>query len=117
MKSLTKEQWLEEIPELIYKLKKDYGFYYSGFPVRITKDILEIIKNPKNKHKIVLYNKDQKFFVVVYRKNDSVIYYTTEYIKDQKWNRISYFTKKFKKFYDKAERELENDLFKSCSSQ
>ena len=116
MKKLTKEEWLTEMPDLIYKLKKDYGFYYSGFPVRISKDILEIIKNPKNKHKVVLYNKDQKFFLVVYRKNDCVIYYTTEYMEDEKWNRISYFTKKFKKFYTKAEKELENDLFKGYQS-
>lgn len=116
MKNLTKEQWLSEIPDMIYKLKKDYGFYYSGFPVRITKDILDVINTKKHKHKIVLYGKDQKYFLVVYRKNDTVIYYTTEYIKDSRYNRISYFTKKFKKFYNKAEKELENDLFKSYSS-
>lgn len=116
MKNLTKEQWLEEIPELIYKLKKDYGFYYSGFPVRITKDILDIINTKKHKHKIVLYKRDQRYFMVVYRKNDTIIYFTNEYRDDKKNNRIRYFIKKFSRAYKKAEKELEDELYKGISN-
>lgn len=120
MRTLTKEEWLTEIPELIYKLRKEYGFYYSGWSCNIRRSIFEVIKdkkNLKNRHRIVLYQNNQNFYLVIYRKNDTVIYETGEYHYDTKWNRISYFTKKFKKYYDKATEELENDMFKSCSGK
>jgi hypothetical protein len=107
MKTLNKEQWLNEMPELIYKLKVDYNFYFSGYYATIRKDILEIIKNPKNKHKIAVYNKDNRFWLVVYRKGSPDIYYTAEYKNDTKQSRISYFMRKFRKSYKKAEAEYE----------
>ena len=111
MKQFNKDEWLTEIPKLIYKLKKEYSFYYSGFNTRITKDILDVINPKKHKHKIVLYNKENKFFLVVYRKNDTIIYYTNEYRQDKTFNRIRYFVKKFSAAYKKAEKELEDELF------
>lgn len=116
MRKLTKDEWLKEMPELIYKLKKEYGFYYSGC-FRISKDILEIIKNKKHKHKIVVYNHNQRFFFVIYRKNDTVIYFTNEYRDDKNWNRIRYFEKKFSRAYARAERELEDEMFKADAGQ
>ena len=112
MKQLTKEEWLQDIPELIYKLKKEYGFYYSGFHTRITKDILEVINPKKHKHKIVLYQRGQRFFIVVYRKNDTIIYFTNEYVNDKNWNRVRYFEKKFSRAYCRAERDLENEMYR-----
>lgn len=117
---LNKERWLTEMPELIYKLKKEYGFYYSGWYSNIRRNIFEVIndkKNLKNRHRIVLYHHKGMFYLVVYRKKDTIIYETGEYYHDTKWNRVKYFTNKFEKFYAKAVKELENDLFKSCSSQ
>ena len=40
------------MPKLIYDLKLNYNFYFSGFYTKIKRDILDIIKNPKHKHKI-----------------------------------------------------------------
>lgn len=117
MTPVSKEVWLKEMPELIYKLKKEYGFYYSGFICKITKDILEVINKSKHKHKIVLYRRNQRFFLVVYRKAGPVIYFTNEYVDDQNWNRIRYFEKKFSRAYKRAERELEDELFKSYPSE
>jgi hypothetical protein len=112
MKEFKKEEWLTEIPKLIYKLKKNYGFYYNCRSYsRISRDILDVINPKKHKHKIVLYNKDNKFFVVVYRKNDTVIYYTNEYKRDTRYGRIRYFVNKFEKAYKKAEKELEDEIF------
>ena len=111
MKTLNKEEWLNEIPELIYNLKLNYNFYFSGFYTKIKKDILEIIKNPKNKHKISIYTKDNRFWLVVYRKGSPDIYYTAEYKKDTNNNRISYFMKKFNKSYEKAEVEYESKFY------
>ena len=113
MKTLNKEEWLSEIPELIYNLKLNYNFYFSGFYTKIKKDILEIIKNPKNKHKIAVYTKDNRFWLVVYRKGSPDIYYTAEYKKDINTSRISYFMKKFNKSYEKAEAEYESRIYSS----
>ena len=107
MITLNKEQWLKEMPELIYNLKFKYNFYFSGFYTHITKDILEIIKNPKNKHKISIYNKDNRFFLVVYSSRGADIYYTSEYRNDKNTNRIRYFMQKFNKSYKKAEVDWE----------
>ena len=107
MKTLNKEEWLSEMPELIHNLKLNYNFYFSGFYTRIKKDILEIVKNPKNKHKISIYNKDNRFWLVVYRKGSPDIYYTAEYKKDSTPNRIRYFMRKFRKSYKKAEVEYD----------
>ena len=114
MKTLNKEEWLSEMPELIHNLKLNYNFYFSGFYTRIKKDILEIVKNPKNKHKISIYTKDNRFFLVVYGKGSTDIYYTAEYKKDTNNSRISYFMKKFRKSYEEAEKEYEENIFKDC---
>ena len=111
MKTLNKEEWLSEMPELIYNLKLNYNFYFSGFYTKIKKDILEIIKNPKHKHKIAVYTKDNRFWLVVYKKESPDIYYTAEYKKDTNTNRISYFMKKFNKSYEKAEAEYESKFY------
>ena len=111
MKTLTKEEWLKEMPKLIYKLKLDYNFYFSGYYSNIKRDILEIVKNPKNKHKIAIYCKDNRFWLVVYRKGSPDIYYISEYKKDAKTSRISYFMRKFRKSYKKAEAEYEERLY------
>lgn len=111
MITLNKEQWLSQMPELIYNLKSKYNFYFSGFYAHIKKDILDIVNNPKHRHKISIYNKDNRFFLVVYRKGSPDIYYTAEYKNDTKNNRISYFMRKFKKSYKKAEAEYEKQLY------
>ena len=115
MKTLNKEEWLTEMPHLIYHLKYNYNFYFSGFYSTIKKDILEIIKNPKNKHKIAIYNKDNRFFLVVYKKGSPDIYTCTEYKNDTKQNRISYFMRKFRKSYQKAEAEYEQEQLRNNS--
>ena len=111
MKTLNKEEWLSEMPELIYNLKLNYNFYFSGFYTRIKKDILEVIKNPKHKHKIAVYTKDNRFWLVVYRKGSPDIYYTAEYKKDITQARINYFMRKFRKSYKKAEAEYESRIY------
>lgn len=111
MKILSKEEWLSEMPELIHNLKLNYNFYFSGFYTKIKRDILDIVKNPKNKHKISIYTKDNRFWLVVYRKGSPDIYYTAEYKKDTTQNRISYFMRKFRKSYEKAEVEYESKIY------
>ena len=102
------------MPKLIYKLKLDYNFYFSGYYSNIKRDILEIVKNPKNKHKIAIYCKDNRFWLVVYRKGSPDIYYISEYKKDAKTSRISYFMRKFRKSYKKAEAEYEERRHRRC---
>ena len=117
MITLSKEEWLNDIPKLIYNLKLNYNFYFSGFYTKIKKDILEIVKNPKNKHKISIYNKDNRFWLVVYKKGVPDIYYTGEYKKDTSSSRINYFMRKFRKSYKNAEAEYEQNIIKDCRCQ
>jgi hypothetical protein len=112
MKSLNKDEWLNDIPKIIYTLKKNYGFYYSGMRVKTTKDILEVINPKKHRHKIVLYQRGQRYFLVIYKKSGPDIYFTNEYVKDEKWNRMKYFQDKFYRAYKKAERDLENEMYR-----
>lgn len=113
MTKLEKDAWLNDIPELIYMLKKKYNFYYSGYYARISKDILDVVNPKKHKHKIVLYNRGQRFFLVIYKKDDFDIYFTNEYVNDDKHNRISYFVKKFRRAYKVAEEEYEEQIYTS----
>ena len=114
MTTLSKEEWLNDMPKLIHNLKLNYNFYFSGFYTKIKKDILEIIKNPKNKHKISIYNKDNRFWLVVYKKGSPDIYYTAEYKQDTGSSRINYFMRKFRKSYKNAEAEYEQNIIKDC---
>lgn len=111
MEKLNKEEWLSKMPDLIYKLKLNYNFYFNGFYCHISRDILDIVKNPKNRHKICIYNRGRRFFLVVYTKKEPVIYFTNEYENDEKLSRIRYFMKKFKAAYKKAEKEYEMQQF------
>lgn len=110
MTKLSKEEWLKDVPELIYKLKLKYNFYFSGLYCSISRDILDIVKNPKNRHKIAIYSKDKRFFLVIYKKNSPDIYYCSEY-KDSKQSTINYFMRKFRKSYKKAEEDYERKLW------
>ena len=114
MKVLNKDEWLNEMSELIYNLKLNYNFYFSGFYTKIKKDILEVVNNQKHNHKISIYNKDNRFWLVVYKKGSPDIYYTAEYKKDTNNNRIRYFIRKFRKSYKKAEEEYEENIIKDC---
>lgn len=107
MKEIKKEDWLNKIPDLIYLLKVKYNFYFSGYYVNINKDILEVTLSAKHKHKIIIYNRDNRFFLVIYKKSGPDIYYINEYRNDTKQNRISYFMRKFRRAYKKAEVEYE----------
>ena len=114
MITLNKDEWLNEMPKLIYNLKLNYNFYFNGFYTKIKRYLLDIIKNPKHKHKISIYNKDNRFWLVVYKKGSPDIYYTAEYKKDTNSSRISYFMKKFRKSYEEAEAEYEKDIIEDC---
>lgn len=116
MRKLTREKWLKEMPELIYKLKKDYNFYYNRHYNFITKDIIELTNKSKLTHRIVLYTKDQRFFLVVYSKKGPSIYYTDDYV-TSKWPVIRYFIRKFVKFYDKADKDRFEEEFAKYATE
>lgn len=110
MIEIKKDQWLKEVPQLIYNLKVNYNFYFSGFYTHINRDILEIVKNPKNKHKISIYNRNNRFFLVIYKKAGPDIYYCNDY-KEAKQSTINYFMRKFRKSYNKAEADYEEQIY------
>ena len=49
----TRKEWLKEMPDVIYNLKKNYNFYYAcDRPSIIKKEITEVINKGYNKSKI-----------------------------------------------------------------
>ena len=113
MRELKKEALLKEMPEMFYNLKVNYNFYWSLFVSRISRDILEVVKakQDKNKHKIVVYLRDKRVFVVVYKKKGPDIYYCNEYRNDKNDNRIKYFVRKLRRAYRKAEDDYAETLY------
>ena len=101
----TRKEWLKEMPELIKTLVSGYKFYYSGTYSRIKNDIKEHVLNKadKNSHKICLYTKDARWFLVIYAKKCISIYYCDEYVySDKEWPNIKRFIKKFNLAYEEA---------------
>ena len=127
-KKQTRKEWLKEMPDVIYRLKKDYNFYYScNRPALIKKEITEIINKgyERNRHKIVLYQRERRqVYLVVYAKKTVTVYYCNEYAYEQdlqyvdldgkptgstgnknQWAAIKRFMKKFYLAYEKAVKE------------
>lgn len=113
MKQLTKDKWFSDIPKLIYNLKRNYGFYYSGQHTSITRHITDVLDPKKHNHKIVLYENNKIFYLVVYRKAGPIVYYTDGFREDSNWRGIYAFKNLFKQEYDRAERELKNELYRN----
>lgn len=126
----TRKEWLKEMPEVIYNLKKNYNFYWNGGgPSIIKNEITDIINKNynKNRHKIILYQKDRRqVYLVVYAKKTVTVYYCNEYAYEQnityvdidgepigvtgnasQWAAIKRFMKKFDLAYEKAVKETE----------
>lgn len=109
---LTRKEWLKKIPEIIYKLKKDYNFDYESYYKHYT-----LVKIPiqdkmqkdfkKNAHKIVLYKsagRDNIFYLSVYSKKNPKVYVCDEYTNEgwNTWIAIKRFLKKFDLAYEGA---------------
>ena len=127
-KKKTRKEWLKEMPEVIYNLKKNYNFYYSCDRLSIIKkEITEVINKgyERNRHKIVLYQRERRqVYLVVYAKKTVTVYYCNEYAYEQdiqyvdldgkptgttgnknQWASIKRFMKKFDLAYEKAVKE------------
>lgn len=129
-KKKTRKEWLKEMPEIIYNLKKNYNFYYGKRPIEIKRDIIDIVEEnyDKNRHKIILYKTKNRellsLYLVVYAKKTVTIYYCLEYRYEQdiiftdidgtptgqtgnknQWACIKRFMKKFDLAYEKAVKE------------
>lgn len=101
----TRKEWLNEMPEMINKLVKNYNFYYSGGYISTFKgEITDLVtkKYKKNRHKIVLYQNEKmtQVYLVVYSKKTITVYYTNDYDYNSTNNKNRYsslkrFMKKF----------------------
>lgn len=124
---LTKEEWLSYyIPGTIRVLHNKYKFFWSGMYHNIfTNSLEEFLSKKKDKynHKMALYRlaayEDKYiFFFVVYCKDKIDVYYLSDkdnYIHSQ--GQVSYFIKKWKKYYNEEnefidyEEEYEDTSF------
>lgn len=118
----NRKDWTKEIPELVYKLKHDYNFYYNDLCILIDKPLIDIInKNGhKHHHKILLYFnlEEDTYYLTIYKKYSIDTYvlkhysaakhYLSRYRTAQTW------IHKIKELYDKAAQEKEDELI--CST-
>lgn len=112
---ISREKWLKEMPQLIKNLKINYGFYFPTYTYgRTQKRIVDLVKEKqvKNRHKIILYTNYEDWYLVVYSKKNTTIYWCPDY-KGDRWNNIRYFEKKFSLAYEEAVRCLEEKGLKS----
>lgn len=113
----SRKEWLKDMPDLIYKLTDEYGFYYNKSYNRI-KDIDKILdKNEKIRGRINVYvletETTQIWYLVCYTKNFIKIHKCTEYCVGENWANVKRFITKFTKAYELAknerfEREIRN---------
>ncbi len=96
----SRSEWLQEIPELIHLLVKDFHFFYPSHMISKISDIVDVVnrKYEKNKHKVIpYYNPDRsQCYIVVYCNNFVKIYYCNEY-DFSNWYTVKYFIEKFSK--------------------
>ena len=117
-RKISRQEWLNDIPDLIYYLKKAYNFYYNENVLVKTNDIKELVlrKHKKNKHKIIAYYNSYSYmyYLVVYCRDRIDIYYCDEY-QGANWSVIKYFLNKFSLASKKAGNEdyEEEQLFTS----
>lgn len=113
IKTISRKDWLKDMPELIKKLKLNYNFYYSnwrnGLYYTISKPITEVVVRNTKKcaHQIVLYrNKDTNdFYLVVFSKKNPTIYQCLEYPAGYNmpaYQSVKRFMNKFKLAYEGA---------------
>lgn len=112
-----RDKWLKVLPDIIYKLKKEYNFrmYSTGLfgytCIHKFESIEEFVskKHSKNTHKMILYRSDGlRYYFVIYSKKNPTVYICDAYKSGDTncWNRVKRFIKKFYDAYDKAEKEL-----------
>lgn len=108
----NKEEWLSEMPELIYRLVFGYNFWYSksytGF-IRLKNDNIEQFINKhyeRRRHTIGLYTFNDHWVLIVFAKKKVSVYYIIENIKRD-------FIKKFCLASDDAVKERKRCLIES----
>ena len=121
---MSKQQWEEEVPEIIFNLTHKYGFYYSQSFANITKMVQEIVSSKKDDYKsrMNLYTNrnTQQWYFVIYCKEKRTIYWCDEYKYDvgkplgrrDEFLAIKRFTDSFSKRYNDASelREAEKEM-------
>lgn len=100
-------QWLNMLAQQIEKLS-GMGFYWNCCGHKITKDIKDLVLKKKlsYSHRMSLYNKNGRYYFVVYCKKIIFIYYLAdiEYANrlDKKYSTYRYMLNKLTKYYNKG---------------
>lgn len=105
---VDKDTLLKEMPELLYKLKVEYNFWWGMTLCRPKKKITELVEKTKNRHRVTVYlYEDKSLYFVIYCNKKTDIYYCNDYKDDKNDNRVLYFIRKLKKYYLEASKEYE----------
>jgi hypothetical protein len=115
-----KKLWMQEMGDLIYKLKRKYNFYYPDITAVITKNILDVIKANQKKHskKAILYWNAEidHYYLVIYCKSEIDIYeltnkYSKSHSKQTRYKGALTFMYRFSEKYNTAKKECEDEQF------
>lgn len=121
--TISRKEWLKELPKLVKTLSYNYGFYYNEHYNHIL-DIDDILaKNDKKKVKgrINVYVADTKldkepvWYMVIYTKHYIKVYKCLEYTRTESYANIKRFIKKFTDAYkagknERFDREIEESM-------
>ena len=114
---ISRKDWLKKLPDLIYKLSNEYGFYYNKMYNKVNDVNTIIAKNDKKgiKSRINVYyeatNTNAYWYLVVYTKKHITTYKCLEYKVNENYANIKRFIKKFSDAYIKGKEErFERDI-------
>lgn len=108
---ICRKDWLKNMPELIYKLANEYGFYYNKLYNKVNDINTIIAKNDKKgiRSRInVCYecnNTNAYWYLVVYTKKRISVYKCLEYKLNENYANIKRFIKKFSDAYEKGKED------------
>ena len=111
--SICRKDWLKNLPDVIYKLSNEYGFYYNGIynHIKSIDDTLAKNETKGTRSRINLYVADTKenlpamWYLVIYTKRYIKVYKCNEYKRNENYANIKRFVKKFTNAYKKGKEE------------
>lgn len=108
-----KTKWREDMCDLVFRLKKNYNFYFSGTFSTIHRSLGEVIDThgKKNAHKMILYfndNSGEVSLVIYSRKNTTAYVLKDVYISQRTMYGLR--AKLLKSYQEAVNEQLQSDL-------
>lgn len=108
-----KTKWRKDMCDLVYRLKKNYNFYFSGTFITIRRSLGELIdaRGKKNTHKMIMYfndNSGEVSLVIYSRKNTTAYVLKDVYISQRSMYGLR--ARLLKSYQEAVNEQLQSDL-------